>query len=97
MKPVLAVDFDLTICSDSRFGDPMPGAADAIPALRSRYRVVVHTCKANTDTGAAAVAEWLGRHGIYVDGIHGKLEAVEYLDDKGTRFTAWADYMQGAP
>lgn len=92
---ILAIDFDLTICSDSRFGSPMPGAVEKLGWLRTRgHRLIVHTAKANTDSGAHAVRGWLDEHHVPYHGIAGKLSADRYIDDKALHFTTWDDVWE---
>ncbi len=87
---ILAVDFDLTICSDSSFGKPMDGAAQKLKWLKTRgHELVVHTCKANTPAGRDAIESWLLRNGIRANRVAGKIQADVYLDDKALHFEDW--------
>lgn len=87
---ILAVDFDLTLCSDSSFGDPMPGAQEMMRRFQTRgISLVVHTCKANTPSGRKAVMGWLLEHDIPFSEIEPKPLADRYIDDKALRFDTW--------
>ena len=72
---------------------PIHGVRDAIAHLRKRYRVVVHSARASTDQGIAAIARWLERHNIEVDEIcSAKPPAFVYVDDRGIPFNGnWQD------
>jgi len=104
----IAIDFDGVIHSFDRgfldgtcYGEPMPGAIDAIRDLATRYRVVIFTAKAkpnrplvNGKTGTQLVEEWLIKHGIrncVADITSEKPRAFLYIDDNAYRFTNWAD------
>ena len=68
----LAIDFDGVIMRPTRKrfnpaicpGDIVPGAAEAIEHLASRYMLTVFSARANSEEGAAAIAEWLSGHGL---------------------------------
>lgn len=101
---VLAVDFDGTICKYQHFKDgviwqePQEGAQEILAALRVQgWKIIVHTCRvaqihADYQESIIAVAEWLKKHNIEVDGITAeKPIATAYIDDRGLRFTNWQD------
>lgn len=86
---ILAVDFDLTICSDSRYGPPMEGAAQKLRWLYPRHTVVVHSVKANSRGGKDAIDAWLARNEIPYHAVVGKFQADRYIDDKAIHFENW--------
>jgi hypothetical protein len=102
----LGIDFDGVIHDDSRgffdgtiYGEPIPGALEAIEALSVNFRIIIFTAKAKPDrplingmTGAELVEQWLRKHDIlkYVAEITSeKPRAFLYIDDKGYRFDNW--------
>ncbi|MEN6546045.1 MAG: HAD family hydrolase [Armatimonadia bacterium] len=88
----VAIDLDGTLLENLReykrftFGAPMPGAREAVAALRAAGRkVLVHTARWPDERDA--VAAHLEAHGIDVDGVLcGKPTALAYVDDKALRF-----------
>lgn len=107
-KPVkqktICVDFDGVIADYSNgyqgadvFGDPLPGAADSLEALRAAgWKVIIHTTRKETH----GLRSYLQRHGIPYDEINqnsdqppgsnpGKPIADIYLDDRAVRFESW--------
>jgi capsule biosynthesis phosphatase len=105
----ICIDLDGVICRLKQEGqqyadlEPMPGAADAVRALRAHgHTVILHTarhmktCQGNVGQvlarlGAVTFA-WLTRHGIEYDEIHfGKPHADIYIDDNAFRFTSWSE------
>jgi len=106
LMPTLAVDFDGTIAhykgwaGRGVFLPPLPGAADALRALKEQgWNIVVFTCRTEEDELRA----YLVAHGIPFDAINvgldpsmecsGKVYADIYLDDRAVTFRDWA----GAP
>lgn len=95
---ILAVDFDRTLSDfDNRgsnpLGPPMPDAIEVLRRLRGRgHRIIIHTCRAATPSGAAMVKRWCAQHHLPHDGITAvKPVADAYIDDRAIRFTNWAD------
>jgi hypothetical protein len=106
----VAVDFDGVLHRYSKgwqdgsiYGEPMPGAGNALRLLLSRYAVFIHTTR-----DAVPVAEWIGdqftlavtadapgnpREFWDVRGLilvtRRKYPAVAYIDDRGIRFENW--------
>lgn len=103
----VGVDFDLTLVrhdqgwQDGRiYGDPMPGALEALRELMTRRSIFVVTARHRRYH--PAVAAWLARHGfdVVVDEdpdraywlggqvlvTNKKLGAALYIDDRGLRF-----------
>ena len=92
----VAIDFDHTLVDGHGFW--LPGAADAIRMLWERDAlVVVHTCRANDQAGAALVERTLadlgpaptgprGGRRLHVHCSPGKPHADVYVDDKALRF-----------
>jgi hypothetical protein len=104
----IAVDFDGVVHVFDRgffngtcYGDPIPGAIEAIRTLAKRYRVVIFTAKAkpnrplvNGKTGTQLVEEWLIKYGIrecVAEITSEKPRAFLYIDDNAYRFKNWAD------
>lgn len=99
-KPIIVVDFDDTISDYSegyqgatKFGDPIPGAVEAIKALRKMgFVVLLYTCRKENE----ALKEYLEKHGFEFDGINttkfnkptqsDKPQAEYYIDDHALRF-----------
>ena len=109
-KQNLAIDFDGVVHNADKgwgdgtcYGDPLPGAIDAIKRLSEKYIIVIFTAKARTDrplvdgkTGVMLVLEWLQKYEIakYVSSITAeKPRADLYIDDNGYRFENWVDTL----
>lgn len=107
----IAIDFDGVIHDFNRgyhdgtcYGDPIPGAIDAIKYLASKFHIVIFTAKAKPNrplvqgkTGKQLVEEWLEKHGVLscVKEITSeKPRAWLYIDDKGYRFSSWKDALE---
>lgn len=100
-KPVLAIDFDGTIC-DHRFPECGPlkeGVVAAIQKISERFEIIIWSCRANgnlntDDRYIKDMIEYLNRHNIPYDridmGNEGKVIADLYIDDKAIRFNDWA-------
>lgn len=104
----LAIDFDGVIHTYDKgwhdgtcYGDPIPGALDALKTLSLRYKIIIFTAKAKADrplingkTGTELVSDWLAKHGV-LDCISGitseKPRAMLYIDDNCYRFNNWND------
>ena len=110
-KQNLAIDFDGVIHNADKgwgngtcYGEPLPGAIDAIKRLSENYNIVIFTAKAKSDrplvngkTGAKLVYEWLQKYQIeqYVFSITSdKPRAELYIDDNGYRFKNWNDTLK---
>ena len=110
-KQNLAIDFDGVIHNADKgwgngtcYGEPLPGAIDAIKRLSENYNIVIFTAKAKSDrplvngkTGAKLVYEWLQKHQIeqYVSSVTSdKPRAELYIDDNGYRFENWNDTLK---
>ena len=102
----LAIDFDGVIHNMDKgfydgtcYGNPFPGALEAVRELSKKYTIIIFTAKAKPDrplvngkTGVELVREWLDKHGIldYVADITAeKPRAILYIDDNGYRHTDW--------
>ena len=80
------------------FGDPKPGAAEALHKLRAAgYRIIIHTCRTNTELNPAytikelreKIATALEERGVPYDEIwtgEGKPIAPFYVDDRAIEF-----------
>ena len=110
-KQNLAIDFDGVIHNADKgwgngtcYGEPLPGAIDAIKRLSENYNIVIFTAKAKSDrplvngkTGAKLVYEWLQKYQIeqYVSSVTSdKPRAELYIDDNGYRFENWNDTLK---
>ena len=108
-KQTLAIDFvihnaDKGWGDGTCYGEPLPGAIDAIKRLSEDYNIVIFTAKAKSDrplvngkTGAKLVYEWLQKHQIeqYVSSVTSdKPRAELYIDDNGYRFENWNDTLK---
>ena len=110
-KKNLAIDFDGVIHNADKgwfdgtcYGEPLPGAIDAIKRLSEDYTIIIFTAKARTDrplvngkTGVMLVLEWLEKYEIaqYVSSITAeKPRADLYIDDNGYRFENWVDTLK---
>lgn len=104
-KNNIAIDFDGVIHDfqgwgdGTCYGDPLPGALEAIKKLSETYNIIIFTAKARPDrplvkgkTGHQLVVEWLEKHSVMdlVDQVtHEKPRAKFYIDDKAIRFINW--------
>ena len=110
-KQNLAIDFDGVVHNADKgwgdgtcYGEPLPGAIDAIKRLSENYNIIIFTAKAKSDrplvngkTGAKLVYEWLQKHQIeqYVFSVTSdKPRAELYIDDNGYRFKNWNDTLK---
>jgi len=86
------------------YDDILPDAAQAVQMLASKYTLICYTAKARSDrplvggkTGKELVEEWLEKHQLlkyFKEVTSEKPRALCYIDDKGIRFTSWADSIQ---
>ena len=86
------------------YDKPILRTKEALAKISQKYTVIVFTCKAKPDrglvngkTGTELVWDWLEKYDLaqYVNKVTAeKPRAVAYIDDKGLRFTGWADCMQ---
>jgi hypothetical protein len=105
-KNTLAIDFDgvihnhhLGFHDGTVYGDPIPGALNAIKELSKKYSIIITTCKANPKrpliegkTGCDLIWEWLDKYGIknnITDVTYDKVNALCYIDDKAVSFSNW--------
>ena len=110
-KQNLAIDFDGVVHNADKgwgdgtcYGEPLPGAIDAIKRLSEDYNIVIFTAKAKSDrplvngkTGAKLVYEWLQKYQIeqYVSSVTSdKPRAELYIDDNGYRFENCNDTLK---
>jgi 5'(3')-deoxyribonucleotidase len=109
-KKNLAIDFDGVIHNADKgwgdgtcYGNPLPGALEALKLLSQKYKIIIFTAKAKPDrplvngkTGAVLVLEWLKEHNVhqYVSLVTSeKPRADLYIDDNGYRFANWIDTL----
>lgn len=102
----LAIDFDGVVHTFDKgyfdgtcYGNPIPGALEAIKLLSNRFQIIIFTAKAKPDrplvngkTGTELVREWLEKHGIsecVYEITSEKPRALLYIDDNGYRFEDW--------
>lgn len=107
----IAIDFDGVIHNFDKgwydgtcYGEPLPGALEAIRKLSESYTIIIFTAKAkpsrplvNGKTGTQLVKEWLEGHDVmkYVSEITSeKPRSKIYIDDKGYHFQNWEDTMK---
>lgn len=107
----IAIDFDGVIHNFDKgwydgtcYGEPLPGALEAIRKLSESYTIIIFTAKAkpsrplvNGKTGTQLVKEWLEGHDVmkYVSEITSeKPRSQIYIDDKGYHFQNWEDTMK---
>lgn len=110
-KKNIAIDFDGVIHNADKgwhdgtcYGDPLPGALDALELLSQKYKIIIFTAKAKLDrplvngkTGAMLVLEWLKKYNVdqYVSSVTSeKPRADLYIDDNGYRFVNWSDTLE---
>lgn len=106
----LSIDFDGVIHNFDKgyhdgtcYGDPLPGALEALRALSNKYRIIIFTAKAkpsrplvNGMTGIELVADWLERYGVrdcVAEITAEKPRAFLYIDDNAYRFNNWVDTL----
>ena len=107
----IAIDFDGVIHTFDRgwndgtcYGDPIPGAIEAIKKLSLKYNIIIFTAKAksnrplvNGKTGIELVKEWLSKYDL-IDCVaeitSEKPHANIYIDDRGYRFNNWTDTLK---
>jgi hypothetical protein len=105
--PTIAIDFDKVLFTHEswqghdHFGDPMPGAKEAISELQQMgFKIMIWTTRNQPDIIAGACK----KHGIPYDYINenpnqapeinpGKPVADYYIDDRAVRFTSWSEVM----
>ena len=107
----LAIDFDGVIHNHNLgfhdgtiYGNPIPGAIEAIKKLSKKYNIIIFTCKANPKrplingkTGSELIWEWLEKYDLksYVKDItYDKINALYYIDDKAIRFENWNNTLK---
>jgi hypothetical protein len=84
------------------YDEPLEGSREALEKLSKDYDIVIFTAKAKPDrglvngkTGTQLVWEWLEEHDMaqFVTKVTAeKPRAVQYIDDKGIKFTSWEKY-----
>ena len=109
MVKTVAIDFDGVIHDYKRgwfdgtvYGEPLPGAIEALRDLAEKYAVIVHSTR-----DPEQIAPWLSERGIKcrTDDASDEREfwnalgtvlisrrkypAVAYIDDRAIRFTGW--------
>ena len=109
-KNNIAIDFDGVIHDFNKgyhdgtcYGDPLPGALDAIKTLSEKYNIIIFSSKCLPDrplvnglNGKQLIVDWLKKYNVlkYIrDVTHFKCRAQVYIDDKAIRFTSWKDII----
>ena len=108
----IGVDFDGVIHTFDKgwhdgtcYGDPLPGALDAIRTLSEDWNIIIFSAKVRPDrplvdgkTGYELVDEWLQDHGVrdlVAEITHEKPRAQHYIDDKAIEFTNnWTEVLE---
>lgn len=107
---IIAIDFDGVLHNAYKgwgdgtcYGEPLPGAIEAIKNLSQKYKIIIFTAKAKPDrplvegkTGTELVYEWFKKYDIlsYIDSITSEKPRAElYIDDNGYRFYSWQDTL----
>jgi len=107
----LAIDFDgvihdhnLGFHDGTVYGNPIPGAIEAIKKLSKKYNIVIFTCKANPKrplingkTGSELIWEWLEKYDLkscVKDVTYDKINALYYIDDKAISFNNWDNTLK---
>ena len=107
----IAIDFDGVIHNHNLgfhdgtvYGDPIPGAIEAVKKLSKKYKIVIFTCKANPKrplingkTGPELIWEWLEKHDLkscIKDVTYDKINALYYIDDKAISFNNWDNTLK---
>lgn len=100
-RPILAVDFDGTICEHAypSIGPLKEGVVEALKELQKYYYILVYSCRSSfwfpeefkyRDLVMAAMKGFLDEEGVPYDeiddGTKGKPFAVYYIDDKAIHF-----------
>jgi 5'(3')-deoxyribonucleotidase len=110
-KKSIAIDFDGVLHDAYQgwgdgtcYGDPLPGAIEAIKQLSQQYQIVIFTAKAKPDrplvdgkTGVDLVKEWFVKYNIldYITEVTSEKPRAElYIDDNGYRFENWDDTLK---
>lgn len=87
----VALDYDGTLVDKTQHW--LPGAEQALRAILTRgHRVIIHSSRANSETGVKQIEARLGPLAQRVM-IKPKPEADVYLDNKAVRFTNWSDAL----
>lgn len=97
----LAIDFDGVLhdyknpVEGKKMGEPLAGAVAALDELYDRrYKLIIHTVKATTDSGKQAVEDWLDYYGFeYHDITAIKPRADHYIDDRAIHHTSWPETL----
>lgn len=84
------------------YDEIITGSFESLKKLSSKYKIILFTCKANPNrplvdgkTGTELVWEYLKKHNMnqfIEDVVWGKPNAIQYIDDKGYKFTSWEEY-----
>lgn len=96
----IAVDFDGVLHAYSRgfqgldnaYDPPMPGAREALEALRAQGNVL----KIMSSRPRVVIEEWLERYGmsdLFDEVRNDKFAATLYIDDRALHFTSWPELL----
>ena len=106
----IAIDFDGVLHDAYQgwgdgtcYGDPLPGAIEAIKQLSKQYQIIIFTAKAKPDrplvdgkTGAELIWKWLEKYNIkecFSEITAEKPRCLFYVDDKAIRFINWENAL----
>ena len=103
-QKTIAIDFDGVIHAyregwkdGTIYDEAVPYAIHSMKKLLARgYKLVIFTCRAETEEGANAVYKWLNKYDIdtaLLEVTDRKPKAIAYIDDRGIRFTNWQDVL----
>ena len=108
-KKTLSVDFDGTICEHQfpGIGPLMPGVREALTELRTKFSIVISSCRTSKQFGefqdrdkyVKDMIEYLDAHDVPYDridmGDEGKVVAWRYVDDHAVEFkNNWGDIVE---
>jgi len=102
----IAIDFDGVLHTYDKgyfdgtcYGNPVPGAIEAIREISKEFKIIIYSAKAKPDRplvngkkGTALVEEWLKKYEIFdcISSITSeKPRAILYIDDNAYRFDNW--------
>lgn len=96
----ICIDFDGVIhdfknpVEGRRMGAPIAGTLEALQELQAvGYQIIVWSVRGDL-AGIEYLTEWLNFYNIPFDEITNKKPNADYyVDDKGIRFTSWAETM----
>ena len=83
---------------------PVENVKKGLEVLSKHHKLLIYSCKANPKrvlvngkTGVELIWDWLKKYELdhfITDVVHGKPNALLYIDDKGYRFENWNDTIK---